>query len=133
MAFTSYITYEEYSALGGTLSSNDFPNWERKAQRQLDYYTFNRIQYLTTIPDEVKEVLTEFVNRMYTQNTTNSSMSSASSYSNGVESVTFKDDAEAAFNNELVKLAIDWLPACLTARSANFDIEQYLQSENNNS
>src|SRR5574344_1720708 len=131
MAFTSYITYEEYTALGGTLSSTDFPIWERKAQRQLDYYTFNRISALTTIPDEVKEVLTEFINRMFSQNASSFVTSSASSYSNGVESVTFKDNAEAAFNNELVKLAIDWLPACLTARSVNFGIEQYLQSENN--
>jgi hypothetical protein len=132
MAFVSYISFAEYQALGGTVSQADFTNLERKAQRQLDYYTFNRIQKLTSVPDEVKEVLTEYINMMYNNNVLNASASSASSYSNGVESIVFKDDASSQFNNELVKIAVDWLPLYLTTRSVGFDINKYLQSDNNN-
>lgn len=133
MAFTSYITYQDYTALGGIVPESDFANVERKAQRQLDSYTFDRIKQLTTIPDEVKEVLTEYINKIYANEKSSVSSSLASSYSNGVESITYKENAEAQFNNSLVNLAVDWLPSYLTARSVNFDVSKYLQSDSNNS
>lgn len=134
MAFESYITYQEYQALGGKLSVTDFPLYERKAQRRLDFITFNRIPLLDTIPDEVKEVLTEFTDKVFVDDkTSSSSSSSASSYSNGVETVQFKEDASSAFMNDLTKTAITFLPDYLTARSVNFDVRKYLQSDSNDS
>jgi hypothetical protein len=133
MAFSSYLEYEEYTALGGKLPKDAFDIWERRAQRQLDYYTFDRVKSLTKIPDEVKEVLTEYIDKMYSKDVSSGSFSTASSYSNGVESITYKEDASSQFNNELFSVAVNWLPAWLTARSVNFDAGQYLQSESNNS
>ena len=78
MEFVSYITYKEYVDLGGTVDEDTFTILERKAQRMVDQITFNRMQYLLVVPDEVKEVLTEFVNKMGQTNvsytTTNSIM-----------------------------------------------------------
>ena len=61
MAFKSYITYEEYTELGGKLPEDSFTYIERKAQRYLDNFTFNRIQCCTVIPDVVKECLVELI------------------------------------------------------------------------
>lgn len=134
MAFETYITFEEYGALGGNkVSADDFVKFERKARRQLDYFTFNRINSLTSVPDIVKEVLVEYIDKMYSKDVSGGSFSSASTYSNGVESFTFSEKAESQFSNELFRIAVDWLPAWLTARSVSFDVEQYLQSESNNS
>jgi hypothetical protein len=134
MAFNCYITFDEYIALGGRqVPEDEFARWERKARRQLDYYTFNRVQSLTRIPAEVKEVLVEYIDKMYSKDVSGGSYSSASTYSNGVESFTFSENASSQFSNELCKVAIDWLPTWLTARSVNFNVENYLQSESNNS
>lgn len=132
MTFKPYITYDEYVELGGKLPEDVFPQLLRKAQRYLDYITFNRIKLLPSIPDEVKEVLADFIDKFNKREEVSGSFSSASSYSNGVESVTFKENASTQFNNELNKYAIQILPDYLTARSVNFDVVEYLQSKNNN-
>jgi hypothetical protein len=131
MAFHSYITYEEYQELGGKVSEDAFTVLVRKSQRLLDYITFDRIKYLTTIPDEVKEVLTEFIDRTQTFNAQTENGDTVSSYSNGVETLTYRLLTEDEQRNELCSLAYQWLPDYLLARSVNFNVTEYLQSENN--
>ena len=131
MAFKSYITYEEYKELGGKVSEDAFTVLVRKSQRLLDYITFDRIKYLTTIPDEVKEVLTEFIDRTQTFNAQTENGDTVSSYSNGVETITYRLLTESEQRNELCSLAYQWLPDYLLARSVNFNVTEYLQSENN--
>ena len=133
MTFKPYITYSEYVELGGKLPEDVFPQFLRKAQRYLDYITFNRVKLLPEIPDEVKEVLVDFIDKFQKKEEVSGSFSSASSYSNGVESITFREDASSQFSNELNTFAIQILPDYLTARSVNFDVIEYLQSKNNNS
>lgn len=135
MSFQAYITYTEYKELGGTVSEINFPNYERKAQRFIDYITFDRIKKLTTVPDEVKEVITEFIDRYFNfdTNVKNSDSNNLSQYSNGVETFTYRRQTESSLNSDLYNLAISWLPDYLTCRSVNFDIEQYLQSNSDNS
>lgn len=131
MAFTSYITYEEYKALGGTVPENTFPQVERKAQRWLDYFTFNRIQLLNEIPDTVKEVLTELINRLDNYNTARQSSDEIASYSNGVESITYKTQSEETLKADFQSIIIGWLPPYLTNRMVNFDVRPYIQSDSN--
>lgn len=135
MSFQAYITYTEYKELGGAVSETNFPNYERKAQRFIDYITFDRIKKLTTVPDEVKEVITEFIDRYFNfdTNVKNSDSNNLSQYSNGVETFTYRRQTESSLNSDLYNLAISWLPDYLTCRSVNFDIEQYLQSNSDNS
>lgn len=134
MAFESYLTFDEYINLGGKVSEDAFPNLERKCQRWLDSLTFNRIPHCTVIPDVVKEVLTEWVNRIYEYESISSSEEGKlESYSNGVETIKYKDKSEVKFKKELFNLAVEWLPEYLVCRSVSFDVDEYLQSENNNS
>ena len=102
----AYLTFQEYQNLGGTVSTTDFNIYEPKARRKLDYFTQNRLQTATTIISEVKELMTEFINRMQ-----NSPLNgNITSYSNGIESFGFKENQTDAFNTELYQLAIEYLP-----------------------
>lgn len=133
MEFEKYITYEEYKELSGKVSEDVFSKILRKAQRFLDSITFNRIPHLTKIPYSVKEVLAEFIDKMYfVESSSGDTSAVATSYSNGVESITFKEDADKQVQRELVRIAVNWLPDYLVARSVNFDVEEYLRSESNN-
>ena len=132
MAYNSYITYDEYVELGGNLSEDDFPLFERKAQRYLDHITFDRIKSLTIIPDEVKEVLVEFIDHYSSFNAQNMDGQVISKYSNDVETITYRRETENEVNRVLYKLARTWLPEYLLNRSVNFDVEKYLQSTSNN-
>ena len=134
MSFEAYITYDEYKELGGTASQDAFPIYERKAQRYLDYLTFDRIKQLTTIPDVVKEVLTDFTNGyadFYKSRNEFGGDDTISQYSNGVETFTYKDKTEDDLRKELRKIALTWLPDYLTFRGVNFDIKRYLQQNSN--
>lgn len=134
MNFEPYITYDEYVELGGKASLDAFSIYERKSQRLLDYITFNRIPKLTKIPDEVKEVLVEFIDKYadFDAKITSNDADTLTQYSNGVETFTYKQRTEEDLKKELYKFACDWLPTYLTFRGVNFDIGQYLQQNGNN-
>lgn len=102
----AYITYAEYQNFGGTVSNTDFTNLELKARRKLDYFTQNRLQTATTIISEVKELMTEFINRM-SNSTVNGNITS---YSNGIESISYGKNQAVAFDNDLYRMAIEYLP-----------------------
>ena len=102
----AYITFAEYENFGGTVSSSDFTNLELKARHKLDYFTQNRLQTATTIISEVKELMTEFINRMASSPVNGN----VTSYSNGIESFGFAENQTKAFNTELYDLAVEYLP-----------------------
>ena len=102
----AYLLYSEYTSFGGTQTESSFNILEPKARRKLDYFTQNRLQTATTIISEVKELMTEFINRM-----SNSPVNgNITSYSNGIESFGFGKNQTDAFNTELYDLAVEYLP-----------------------
>lgn len=52
-----YLTYEEYTTMGGTLDEATFNFLAFDAQTFIDWYTFNRLQGETDIPDRVKQCM----------------------------------------------------------------------------
>lgn len=133
MAFNSYITYNEYVELGGTLSQDVFNRFIRKAQRILDVNTYERIPLLDEVPDVVKEVLVEYIGKINDFESQKTEGTVVSQYSNGVESMTFKRTTENDLRKSLASLATNMLPTYLITGSVNFDVREYLQSEGNNS
>ena len=102
----AYLLYSEYTALGGTATESNFNILEPKARRKLDYFTQDRLKTATTIISEVKELMTEFINRI-----ANSPVNgNVTSYSNGIESFGFAENQTKAFNTELYDLAVEYLP-----------------------
>ena len=51
---SQYLTYAEYVAYGGDMSESDFTIAEFKARSRIDYMTLARVQYMQTVPEEVK-------------------------------------------------------------------------------
>ena len=52
-----YLTFEEYQSMGGTLDETAFDDFEFEARTQIDWYTFNRLQNETTLPEAVKRCM----------------------------------------------------------------------------
>ena len=50
-----YLTYEEYLNMGGTLDEAAFDNYLMDAEMLIDWYTFNRLENETVIPEKVKK------------------------------------------------------------------------------
>lgn len=131
MILESYITYEDYLDLGGICSELEFPRLASRACHWIDQITFNRIPKLPEIPTSVLEVLTEYINNMYSYNTENKTASQVEKYSNGVETISYRKTSLSEVNKTCVKFAQAWLPDYLICRSVNFDVTKYLQPENN--
>lgn len=49
-----YLTYDEYTEMGGTLDETLFDNYRLDAQGYIDWHTFNRLWNETEIPERVK-------------------------------------------------------------------------------
>lgn len=49
----SYLTYERYKQLGGTLDGTAFTLAEFKARKRVDYLTASRVQKMANVPDAV--------------------------------------------------------------------------------
>ena len=56
-----YLTYVEYKELGGTLSEMPFNLLEFQARKEIDKYTFGRLQDLTSQNQEVKLCINELI------------------------------------------------------------------------
>ena len=102
----AYLSFAEYESFGGTVVESTFDILEPKARRKVDYFTQNRLQTATTIISEVKELMTEFINKMSVP----ALNGNVTSYSNGVESFGFAENQTDAFNSELYQMAIEYLP-----------------------
>lgn len=48
-----YLTYEQYSEMGGTLSELDFNFLEYEAEGYINWYTFDRLKGQDDVPQEV--------------------------------------------------------------------------------
>lgn len=135
-----YLTFEEYTEISGKVKDEIlYTRLAKKAQYLLDYITFKRIPTVIektgSAPEEVKDVLAEFVDKSVTLygDEAQDFDKNVESYSNGVETIHYKVISETEQDAELKNLAYRWLPDYLTARGVSFDVEKYLQSTNNNS
>lgn len=50
-----YLTYSEYTDMGGSLDEAAFNEFEFEAQSVIDWYTFNRLKKDTVFSEEVKQ------------------------------------------------------------------------------
>ena len=59
-----YLTYEEYTSLGGTLPETSFNLLEYEARKQIDLRTQRRLVDLETIPNEVKLCVLHLISKI---------------------------------------------------------------------
>ena len=63
-----YLTYEEYTTMGGTLDETTFNDLEFEAEALVNWYTFNRLKTDTQIPSEIKRLIKYLINLVEVQN-----------------------------------------------------------------
>ena len=113
----SYLTFEEYQALGGKCTESAFPNLQFEVESKLDYITSNNLsaclKEVETIPEAVKRLEVKLINIL--QNVNNERDTSLSSYSNGIEvgidGVVSSGDIKTngnnrRYNNQLIALCV---------------------------
>jgi hypothetical protein len=49
-----YLTFKDYQGMGGILPESDFTRQEFAARKEIDYHTFNRLQGIDPVPDDLK-------------------------------------------------------------------------------
>ena len=62
-----YLTYDEYTDMGGTVDETAFENLEFEARAQIDYWTFNRLVDEQTISEAVKRCMYKLISLLHTQ------------------------------------------------------------------
>ena len=107
-----YLSFQEYVELGGTVSESAFPNLLKQAQRKLDNFTHDRIKKLTTIPAEVKELLTLYIDKI----SSGGKGDNLASYSNGTESFSYRDKTPEEVEQEYYRMAVVYLPIDLISQ-----------------
>lgn len=90
-----YLTFEEYQKLGGKCAESAFPLLQTDVEIKLNYITFNKfskwLDNLEEIPEVVKYLEIKLIDIF---NSTKSDRDSTiSSYSNGIETFSYKSDA----------------------------------------
>lgn len=62
-----YLTYAEYTQMGGTLNETVFEDIEFEAETKIDWYTFNRLQNEPNLPEAVKRCMYKLIQMITTQ------------------------------------------------------------------
>ena len=110
-----YITYEEYTKLGGECSEKSFPLLQFDCERKMDYITFGRLSKMIDnngiVPDAVKMLEVKLVNIENSSGGTSQQTSGLTSYSNGIESFGFdtSKDSEVLLLNKFSDLMLQYL------------------------
>lgn len=63
-----YLTYTEYTEMGGTLDEPTFNNLEFEAEALVNWYTFNRLKNDVQIPSEVKRLIKYLISLIQDEN-----------------------------------------------------------------
>ena len=56
-----YLTYEEYTSMGGTLTETQFDDYEFSAENEVNWYTFNRLSKVTEYPEALKRCMFQLI------------------------------------------------------------------------
>jgi hypothetical protein len=59
-----YLTYDEYTYMGGILDEYAFTNYEFQAEAQINYVTFGRLKKDKVFPEEVKRLIFYLIDLM---------------------------------------------------------------------
>ena len=101
-----HITYEDYTRFGGKVNMSDFPCLLMDCEALLNKITFNRIDKLD---DNIKRLIVRCIDDVLQDNNHNG----ISSYSNGIESISYNTQSSEVAIRDLCK---QYLPSELIYR-----------------
>jgi hypothetical protein len=105
MHLVSYLTFEEYQALGGKCTQDAFLTLQFDTESKMDYITSGRlaklIEELGTVPKEVQMLEVKLVN--IENNSKMERDDNTTSYSNGIESFGYGDTSNKSLDASLTE------------------------------
>jgi hypothetical protein len=104
----AYLTFEEYVQQGGTLTETIFDSLEKDAEYELNSMTQDRLKTATIIVDDVKYVMTKFINMLNEK--PNWLAGGYTSYGNGIENMSMNKTPNELFSGMLYEIAVKYLP-----------------------
>ena len=114
----SYLTYNEYQNMGGTLDEVAFNSLLLDVESKVNYLTNGRIAKLDTIPQAVKTLIYKLICFYNTNNqgvTENANIGNLTSYSNGIETFGYAagtDDmlkGSTSFDSKILTMMKEYL------------------------
>ena len=122
----SYLSYEEYQNMGGTLEQSAFDDIAFEAQTRIDWYTFNRLQAETEIPEAVKRCMYYLIKLIQDQRNATGI---------GAEGGSSTVGAIASQSNDGVSISYNVMSASETAKLIDEElkntVQRYLQGVTN--
>ena len=110
-----YLTFEEYSQIGGTLENTAFNRYSIRAFALVRQETHGRIDKMKNVPDEVKHLCRDLIEYMFHNVTTNKEIASASQLQGGAsESESYVNKTNADKEAELNNMIYDYLASVTT-------------------
>lgn len=101
----SYLTFEEYQALGGKCTQDAFLTLQFDTESKMDYITSGRlaklVEELGTVPKEIQMLEVKLVN--IENNSKMERDDNTTSYSNGIESFGYGDTSEKSLDASLTE------------------------------
>lgn len=110
-----YLSYDEYTNMGGSLTAAAYPRYEKKAAKIIDYYTCQRFADVNPLPEEVKYLMYELITKLVD---TEDKGTVVASESNDGTSITYVQKDQNAIGSEywvliktyLADIVIDGVP-----------------------
>ena len=110
-----YLTYAEYTALGGTLAETPFKILEFEARQNVDKYTFGRLKELETQNNEVKLCIYKLIGLLdsyNSQETQNKGVASENTDGYSISYQTASTNFVEAKNSEIQGVVKEYLIDC---------------------
>lgn len=110
-----YLTYDEFTSLGGTLSQSSFNLLEFEARQIIDKYSLGRLKGLTSQVQEVKLCVYKLITMIDSYNaleTQNKGIASENTDGYSISYSTITKDVIGAKNDEYKSVVKDYLVDC---------------------
>ena len=105
-----YLTYEEYSNMGGVLDLTAFNRFSDRAFGIVDNATHNRIEYMAEVPQRVKALCRDLVEYLARNDTTEIAVTSRSQSAGGVsESESYVTKTADDMYGDIQNMIYDYL------------------------
>ena len=110
-----YLTFEEYSQIGGTLDVTAFDRYSVRVFSRIKQETQGRIEKMAVVPDEVKHLCRDLIEYMHNNVKTEREIASASQSQGGAsESESYVNKTYADKEAELSNIIYDYLASVTT-------------------
>lgn len=107
-----YLTYEEYTEIGGTLDLTAFNRNIDRACGVIDNATHNRIEYMAEVPQRAKALCRDLVEYLTRYSTSDMVVSSRSQSAGGVsESESYVTKTDVELQADIDNMIVNYLMA----------------------